>query len=291
MVGGEATEFRALDGRRLVGRIFRPEERARWAVLIAGGTGLRQQLYFGIADELRARGALCLAFDYRDIGASRGEQRLAESKTLKQHWGELDLPAALDHLAAQAPGLPVRHLGHSAGAQLVGLMPNVGRIDRMAHVAGSSGYMRRISGRTRWLAYFLIRIYLPLSSRLLGYALCRPIGWGENLPAGVALQWADWCSKPGYVSNAFGRTIDQHYFDEIRCPVLNVRCADDPIASEANVDDFLRLLPNAEVERLVLDPGELGLERLGHTDFFRARNRAAWQQVLDWLTEPTGEPG
>lgn len=285
--GDAATEFLAVDGRRLVGDLLLPDGSPQRAILIAGATGIRRHLYLQMARELRAHGSACLIFDYRDIGDSRNDEPLAASRTLKQHWGELDMPAALEHLAERVPGTPLMLLGHSAGAQLVGLMPNVGRLARIAQVAGSSGYVGEIGGGTRWLARFLIRVYLPLSSRLLGYAACKAIGWGEDLPAGVGLQWAAWCSSPGYVANSFGKSIVRHYFEEIRCPVLNLRCTDDPIASVANVEDMMRFFPNAAIERREVDPPSVGLRRLGHVDFFRQRNRAAWPLLVDWLCEET----
>jgi predicted alpha/beta hydrolase len=195
------------------------------------------------------------------------------------------MPAALDQLADRAPDTPLALLGHSAGGQLVGLMPEVDRLSRIAQVSSSTGYVGHIAGATRPLAWFMLEIYIPATCALLGYTPTQITGWGEDLPEGVARQWAEWCTEPGYVSNAFGRSIARHYYDEIRCPLLNLRCSDDPIATEANVDDLLRLFPGAEIERIVIRPEDYGLDEIGHIDLFRRRCRATWEPLLDWIFE------
>jgi predicted alpha/beta hydrolase len=279
---GEIT-IEAQDGWELGGHFFEPAGSVKEAVLIAPATGVRQHLYFSFAQTLSERGVAVLTFDNRGIGKSRGDRPLSEVTILKQDWGQLDMPAALDRLEDLAPDVPLTLIGHSSGGQLVGLMPNVGKLSRIAQVACSSGHIRNISGMTRPLAWFMLKAYIPATSRLLSYAPIKALGWGEDLPAGVASQWSKWCSNPGYVANSFGDTIDTHCYDDITCPLLNLRAADDPIATAANVEELLQLFTNAQIERQVVRPEHYGLKRIGHIDFFRRRCRAAWEPLLEWL--------
>jgi hypothetical protein len=106
-------------------------------------------------------------------------------------------------------------IGHSAGAQLVGLMPNHGAIRRVLMVAASSGYVWGLRFPYSIAAYGYLRFYLPATARLLGYSPGRAIGMGEDLPAGVARQWSRWCLGPGYVENEFGRGISHHYYHAV----------------------------------------------------------------------------
>ena len=119
--------------------------------------------------------------------------------------------------------------------------------------------------------------------RTLGNAPLRVIRYGEDLPAGVAQDWARWCRGPGHVANGFGREIQRHYYDEFRAPILALRALDDPIATDANVRDLLRLFPSAPSEIRPLDPRQLNLPAIGHTQFFRRNRQSLWPLVTEWL--------
>ena len=278
------TAIETSDGWELGGNVFEPTGPVEQAILIAPATGVRQHLYFAFAKELAARGFAVLTFDNRGIGESMGHRPLSEVSIQKQDWGQLDMPAALDRLEALVPGVPLMLGGHSSGGQLVGLMPNVGKLSRIAQVACSSGHIRNISGMTKPFAWAVLKGYIPLTTALFGYAPIRALGWGEDLPTGVARQWSKWCSNPGYVANSFGDTIDRHYYADITCPLLNLRAVDDPIATHENVEELLELFPNAQIERKVMYPNDYGLAEIGHIDFFRSRCRAAWTRLIDWLS-------
>ncbi len=174
-------------------------------------------------------------------------------------------------------------VGHSAGGLLIGLLPNHAKIKSVVAVACSSGYINQVAMPDRIVATILLKVYFPAATKLFGYLPAKQLGWGEDLPTQVALQWAQWCSSPGYIQNAFGKEIARHYYDDITMPFLSLNAADDPITTEANVADFLRLLPNAAIERRVLQPNDFGLKEIGHMGFFRAKNSALWPTVTDWL--------
>ncbi len=278
------THFETGDGVTIHGRLWEPAvAKPRAAVLIAGATGVRQHLYAGFAAALADQNMAVLTFDFRGIGDSRGEQSLRHCPARKQDWGELDMPAALAWLDDRYPTLPIHLVGHSAGAQLVGLMPNHARFNRIVTVAASSGYLGGLRGAYRYFARVVMGAYFPLAIRACGYLPAKRIGMGEDLPAGVARQWAAWCSRPGYVANDFGKGIRQHHYDAISQPILALAAADDLIATEANIADFFRLLPNADIEHRRLDPAALGTGPIGHINFFRRRNRAQWPIAIDWL--------
>jgi len=178
-------------------------------------TGFRLQVYFNFATMLSEQGFAVLAFSNRGIGDSRNDTPLAELSADLVDWGTLDLPAALDQLIALAPNLPVTLVGHSAGAQLIGLMPNFAQIDRYVLIAASSGHFNNLKPKTRLAAKLLFHGWQPVSVAVKGYWPTKLIGFGEDLPAGVARQWRRWCSSPGYVENSFGREIQRHHYSDI----------------------------------------------------------------------------
>ena len=225
----EGVEFPAADGTRLAGRFFAPAVPAvAVPVLVCGATGVRQRFYTPFASWLASEGFAALTFDYRGMGESLFGTHPRHCPARKQDWGELDMPAALDWLRQRTAANRVDLVGHSAGAQLVGLMPNREAIRKVVMIAGSTGYVRSIRFPTRLMAEFMLRVYLPLTARVLGYTPARRVGLGEDLPAGVALQWARWCRNPGYIENAFGREVRRDGYDQFRAPILSLYASDVP---------------------------------------------------------------
>ncbi|WP_411888294.1 alpha/beta fold hydrolase [Hydrocarboniphaga effusa] len=278
----ELMSMMARDGQKLVGWHY-GHPRPQAAVLICGATGVRQRFYANFATWLASQGYAVLTFDYRGIGDSLHNAHPRQSRARKQHWGEYDMPAALDALAQRHPGVPLLLIGHSVGGQLVGLMPNHDRLDGVVQVASSSGYVGGIRMPTRWAARLLLALYVPATVRLLRYTPAKRIGWGEDLPAGVARQWARWCLRPGYVLNGFEHEVQHHYYDEFRAPIVSIAASDDPIATRRNVDDLLRLFTQAPQQRLCLEPNEFGLQRIGHVDWFRPALSRLWPEMLTGL--------
>ncbi len=127
-------------------------------ILICSATGLRQQFYWKFAEWMTTQGYGVLTFDYRGIGASLNGRSVRDSSARKQDWGQLDMPAALDYLVCKFPDLPIHMVGHSVGGQLIGLMPNHERIERIVTVGSSSGYLYNLASRVRLVAAFLLKV-------------------------------------------------------------------------------------------------------------------------------------
>lgn len=270
----------------LTGHCFRSEQaRSKLPVLVCPATGIVQQFYFKFCEWLSQQGHDVLVFDYRGIGQSLQGQ-VKHSKARIQDWGQLDIPAALDWLTLHTNSQQVVLLGHSAGGQLIGLMPNYQKVAKVVAVAGSTGHVKGLKGKTKWLAPILFKGYMPVNVKLYGHANTKKIGWGEDLPKGVAMQWAHWCSKPGYVANSLGTTIQTHYHDDIRCPITVIHASDDEIATLANVADLLRLYPNANTHSIYLEPKEQGFKHIGHMDMFRSSHKTLWPLLLRTINAP-----
>jgi len=272
-------EIKALDGVSLTGYVFEhPEPKA--AVLICSATAVRQRFYFSFARWLCAQGFNCLTVDYRGIGESLNAKTAKQSEARKQDWGQLDMPGALTYLDQCFPDLGKHLVGHSAGGVLVGLMPNYGLLRSVVGIACTTGYLHQIAMPYRVVVGILLHVYFPAAIKIFGYLPAKRLGWGEDLPAGVAWQWANWCTNPGYVKNSFGKEITHHFYDQLAMPILILNATDDPIATEPNVRDLLELFPNARAQSKWLHPQEYGLLVIGHMGFFRPQNRALWVNVL-----------
>ncbi|MGK0544352.1 alpha/beta hydrolase family protein [Halomonas cupida] len=259
-----------------------PRKQGRLPILLCPATGIRQQFYRHFCEWLSQQGRDVLVFDHRGIGESRHGSLVDDTSRL-QDWGLYDQPAALDHLLTLTGAERAVMIGHSAGGQMMGLWHNHRRLAAVVSISGSTGYLGGMPLKMRALAAFMFYLYLPFSVRLWGEARTRSLGWGENLPRGVARQWSQWCSSPGYVANALGKTTEVDHHDELTIPITVLHASDDPIATPANVADLLRLFPRASTSADCVTPASLGYTRLGHIDWFRPAKDRAWPRIVEAL--------
>ena len=194
------------------------------------------------------------------------------------------MTAAFAWLCDKYPDLPKHIVGHSAGGLLFGLMPNFGKIKSVVAVGYSTGHLPQISMPYRLAAYAFLKVYVPVASKIFGYVPAKKLGLGEDLPSGVAAQWAAWCSSPGYVGNALGKDIKTHHYDKLQMPMLVLNMTDDPIATPHNVTAMHGLFPKVPITEEWIAPGDYGLKAIGHIGFFRKANNSLWLRVSEWLS-------
>lgn len=286
---GCALRFTAADGRPLEGRLYAPTAPGRGGILIGGATGVPQGFYAAYATWLARHGWTVLSFDYRGIGRSR-QGPLARDPARMRDWGQLDLPAALDALADRVTRGPLHLIGHSVGGQMLGLMPNHARLSGAVMLASGFGYWGHMAPAYGSLVRLLVSGLGPLSYRLLSYAPNRALGWGEDLPRGVAEDWFRWCRRPDYYADLLAERGLQH-FDHVQLPVLSLRFSDDPIATAANVEAQLAVYRAADLTRLTVHPQDHGRQHIGHLHFFSSKMpESLWRLPLDWLTSTAAGP-
>ncbi|WP_299497066.1 hypothetical protein [uncultured Shewanella sp.] len=80
--------------------------------------------------------------NYRDIGESKPEKADFLNKMKMQDWGEFDFSACISWCQQQYPTLPITCIGHSVGAQLIGLAHNNIALSASLSLSGQSGYWR-----------------------------------------------------------------------------------------------------------------------------------------------------
>jgi predicted alpha/beta hydrolase len=272
-------EFAARDGFRLGGCLYRPAQSNGRAVLVNGAVGVRQQYYAAFAAFLEERGFTVLTYDYRGIAASRhGHVRNLPARI--RDWAQLDAAAALDELARVAPGAQLLAVGHSFGGNCLGLVPGIERLAGVLFVGVQSGYWRHWRGLGRAGMWFLTHALLPGVSSLLGYVPAAVFGQGEDLPAGVATEWAEWCRDPRYAVGAVG----SHGYASFGAPIRSYCSTDDGYAPMSAAEAILREYASAPRELIMIDPAEYGGGSIGHFGFFRERFRdTLWRDAADWL--------
>jgi predicted alpha/beta hydrolase len=278
----------AADGLPLAASFYAPAARPEGAagtVVLASATGVKRHFYDAFARHVAERGFRVLTFDYRGIGGSRPAATggVRQVRATMRDWGERDLEGVLAWTAERFRGDPLRLLGHSVGGQLLGLAPSADRVDRAAFVGSQSGYLGHYELPWRWAYRIVMHAAIPVAARTFGYFPASRLGLGEDLPGGVAAQWARWCRDPAYFF-ADGDGVPREGYERLRMPLLAVGIADDTIAPPRAVDALVRVYANAAVERVHLRPADVGLSRIGHFGFFRPPAAPAWRVASDWIT-------
>lgn len=279
-------EIRAGDGFPLAATLHHPEGgEEEGVVLVNAGTGIRRGFYARFAAFLASRGFPAVTWDYRGIGGSRPAS-LRGFRASMHGWGGEDLEAVLGWIGARHPGRPLLVVGHSAGGQILGLAPSASRISAVLAVAAQSGWVGHWPVPRRFLMAGLWWGLMPAATALCGRFPSRALGLGEDLPKGVALEWARWCRNPQYMVDDAGRPLRPHFAD-LRAPVLAFSFSDDPFAPRTAVDQLLSFYSEASVTHRHVVPAEIGLRGVGHFGFFREGCREAlWEGCVEWLRRP-----
>lgn len=264
------------DDYQLAAQFYSAQDHTKpYPILICPATGITKNFYHAFAEWLSKQGYSVLSFDFRGIGESL-HGPLKNSKASINDWGIYDIPAAIETLLERTQAEKVIIVGHSAGGQLLGITSNYNKVAKVLAIAGSTGHVKGLKGKTKILAPVMFNVIFPVSSFLKGYGATQFIGMGENLPKNVAKQWAEFCSKPGYVMNAIGKSIFEDYHQEIQCPITSFWATDDEIATQANVKDLLRLYPNAPTKLIELNPQQHGYKQIGHMSMFKKSHQKLW---------------
>jgi predicted alpha/beta hydrolase len=280
---GERVEITCADGVRLQGHFIQASGGSPGLpVLLSPATGVKQHFYLRFAHWLAAQGHDILVFDYRGIGLSL-QGKLKHCKATLTQWGQQDQVAALNWLLQRTGSEQVLLLGHSAGGQMIGLLPNHHRVARLVGVSASTGWFRGMRPGFGIPAWAVLRGVIPLAAVFKGYAPTSMVGLGEDLPTQVGLQWGQWCAAGGYATNAIRRHPEQDFHAQVRTPMTVLHAEDDDIATPTTVADLLRTFPAAPKQALRIKPANHGLKAIGHIDWFRVSHQSLWPTIASAL--------
>jgi predicted alpha/beta hydrolase len=278
----ETLRIPALDGFELAATLYEPAAGAGDGgpvVLINSATAVRRGYYDGYARHLAAEGFTVLTYDYRGIGGSR-PRSLAGFPARMRQWGEQDLAGVLDWIADHLRPKRLLAVGHSVGGQIVGLAGNNHRIQALMMVASQSGWWGHwpVPARYRIALHWFVMI--PLITRIYGYLPGR-FGTKEDLPGGVAREWARWGRRRTYLLESEDLRAG---FERVRRPLLAYSFTDDDYAPRPAVEGLLDFYSEADVFHRHLAPKDVGAESIGHFGFFREQFRdTLWRDSTAWL--------
>lgn len=271
------------DGTSLVLRTFRTTDSPKAAVIIPSAMGVAQKFYTQFAEWLARQGYHVTTFDYRGIGFSAPRTLRGYAADIFD-WACLDCAAVIDRVKSELPDVPLHWIGHSLGGQLIGLIPNRDRIDRIVTVATGTGYWLENTWRTRSVVWWLWFFLVPLALRIAGYFPGKRLRKVGDLPFGVMQQWRRWCLNRDYVVGAEGDEVRADYAS-VRTPMLSLSFTDDELMSAKGIKSLHGLYANAPVEYRRIAPREIGARHIGHFGFFRPQfEQTLWPLVPQWLS-------
>ena len=276
-----ATErIAAADGLPLGASVYPPAAEPVGRVLVVPATGVARRLYDPFARHLAAAGFEVVTWDWRGTGDSRPASLRGFPASLRD-WARVDLAGVIAWARERRPALPLLAVGHSFGGQSLGLAPEARHLAGAVTVAAQSGWWGHWPRPRRWVYALLWHVAMPGLSHLLGYFPSSRLGLGEDLPRGVALEWARWCRSPSYLGDWSGHRA-------LAVPILALGFTDDAYAPAAAVDALHREYAAAAVERRQVSPADAGVRHIGHFGFFKPGLPALWDEVAAWLRGVAG---
>lgn len=272
----------ARDGYDLAVTVLGAGDEPAPTVIISAGVGFKKIFYERYASFLSERGFRVVLYDYRGIGGSAPASLRGFDATLSE-WGLLDLNGIYDWVCQRYPTSDLVALGHSVGCLLIGLCDHVESLEASVFVTPPHAYWGHWPGLHRvWMVGVMYGL-IPLSTRLTGYFPGRAVGFGENLPRGVALEWARWCRSRDYL---FDHVDDEHLcgYENVTAPTLSFSFTDDLYAPPGSVRAALAHYPNAPVTKREMSPEDLEVDAIGHLGFFHDRFRETlWNESVGWM--------
>jgi len=303
------------DGFVLAGTLFRPSSSPRSpitrpAIVISCATGVTQAFYHPFARYLCSCGCAVLTYDFRGIGLSfpgwvpsqkdkdgtplflDEAKKIAALKyelcntTISTHWGKLDQSAALKFMIDLFPNCELAVVGHSLGGHISGMSKWRDHIKRFVFISvNNAHYTCARKPLSRLLEMFAI----PAAAVACGYLPTKRLGLFENLPRDAAREWAFFSRQRDYIFSLPG--YKERYRD-FKTDILAVSFTDDEYSVEPAFSSLLNVFPRCKIEHVHLAPDRVGLKRVGHMGFFRAKNKEKlWNLVGNFLLGTTKDKG
>lgn len=272
----------------LGGHLWQPSGRERGTVIVNCATGVLARYYHRYARFLAAAGFAAITYDYRGIGASRPASLRGFDADWRA-WGERDFEAVVSFARARDPDGLLVVVGHSVGGVVIGYAPSAPRVDRILTVGAQYAYWRDYAPAARRDLHRRWHRLMPALVERQGFFPGRRLGWLEDLPAGVA---RDFAAERARFEDGLPRRERSSVlarFASVRAPILAVTAVDDPLGTEAAVKRTLSYFTGSERLFAMLRPADLGVGAIGHFALFHDRfAESFWPETLRWIAE--GDP-
>ena len=265
----------------LAAHLFEPQISNQKVLLINSATGVKQQIYFSVAQFFADHGFTVITYDYRGIGLSKPHKMRGFEASMRV-WGTTDYKALTSYIKSNFEDYKKYCLGHSVGALILGMNPDSEIFEEFIFVGTQNAFVGNLRLKTKIEAYLGFGIVQPLFTLLLGYFPASWFGLGESLPSGSAFDWRILILNKKSTNNLLEKSAD--FSKKLRQKVLVIWAEDDAWLTEKGVKSLLEntyatLRPT--YRHIYTSESEKG--EIGHVNFFRSYNRKLWKILLDRL--------
>ncbi|MCT4322938.1 alpha/beta hydrolase family protein [Elizabethkingia anophelis] len=267
------------DGVNIIAHLFQPDKSNGKLVLINSATGVKQQVYFAIAQYFAENSFTVITYDYRGIGLSKPlDMRNFNSDAVL--WGKEDFGIITAYIKENFSDYQKYCLGHSVGALILGMNADSEIFEKFIFVGTQNAYVGNLKWKTRIEAYLGFGLVQPLITRLFGYFPAQWFGLGESLPKGNAFDWRKLILNKKSTNKLLERT--ESFAESLNHKVFVIRAEDDVWLTEKGVKSLLNdTYPNMKPTYRLIKVSESEKGEIGHINFFRSYNRKLWKIILN----------
>lgn len=265
----------------LAAHLFEPQISNQKVLLINSATGVKQQIYFSVAQFFADHGFTVITYDYRGIGLSKPDNMRGFEASMRV-WGTTDYKSLTDYIKSNFEDYKKYCLGHSVGALILGMNPDSEIFEEFIFVGTQNAFVGNLRLKTKIEAYLGFGIVQPLFTLLLGYFPASWFGLGESLPSGSAFDWRILILNKKSTNNLLEKSAD--FSKKLRQKVLVIWAEDDAWLTEKGVKSLLEnTYANLRPTYRHIYTSESEKGEIGHVNFFRSYNRKLWKILLDRL--------
>ena len=247
-------------------------------ILISPATGVRKHLYQPFAEYLSQNHFNVITWDWEGI-ADNLSGNIKTCKIKMEDWAKQNLNSVIDWVSDQYPSHQIFIIGHSFGGQALGLAEQIYKVQAIVTVASQSGYWKHWPIQWRYQMATLWYGVMPLLSNTLGFFPSKYLGMGENLPKGVALQWAKWCRSANYLGDYTGH-------EKMTQKILAFYFTDDVFAPKQAVEALHQHFSNSDIHYRRISPCDLEVAQIGHFGFFKKDEaQKLWLEIIDFFND------
>ena len=277
--------IRTNDGTRIWINSYEPAVSNEKVIIIASGVGFTHVDYDDFASSFCEQGFTVITFDYRGVGNSAPQKLNGYQATMHQ-WAVQDINGVLLFAKQNHPKQELIYIGHGIGGEIIGLAPASQYINKIVLVSSA------LSCAKLWPWQYKIKIeglkaLVRISGKIFGYFPGKPFNIYGDLPKGVVHEWADWCDN----SNGLFDNFPDNNYRKLNIPILAFTFSDDWHCPPRAVKELLSRFENSTITWYHMKPKEIGMKRIGHSDFFYFIMKATlWQSLLQWLNVDEKRP-
>ncbi|OUY08882.1 alpha/beta hydrolase family protein [Acinetobacter populi] len=272
----ETIQVTTLDNIQLNGSYLKSELSTYKVVLVSPATGVKKHIYIKFAEFLNKHGFDVITWDWRGI-ADNLTGHVKDDMSIMEDWAKKDLNAIINWTSANLPDHKIFAVGHSFGGQAFGMAEDIQKVQSIVTVATQSGYWRHWPVKQRYQFAALWYAVMPILSHTIGFFPSKKLGLGENLPKGVALQWASWGRNPDYMGDYSGHK-------KMKQRILSFFFTDDSFAPKQAVEALHQHYSQCLIHYREISPQDLGVNTIGHFGFFKKDEaQKLWVEVIEFF--------